>query len=667
MSDSPPSKIARTNSDLDKQIIKNMNDTEAININNDNDNVIISEQLELPDAPNWLEFVAHPLLYKPLKDFVAPQYFTPDEETALTHCIRTQNFAAFQALMKAGADPNTPSRKGVTPISAAAHKGNIHVMQLLIDAGAAVNSLNTSGSTALIQAAHFGHLDAVKLLLKNNATADFANGKGTTALMRASQEGHVDISRELIVASVDVNRKNNEGMNALMLASQRGHSDIVTLLIKAGAAMDEQTSQGSTALMLACKRGHEKCAEVLVSMGAEIYMKDKRERTARDTALRRNHTGLLVWLSTRVQTRRTQEIRHVQRNVLFKELRQAYLKGKLVLNPIEQTVYDLSEAIKKKNNNNIISEFLLGLDSKLPVVAMNPQQIIDKISESNELDFNTIISKLPIYNNYNNNYISFVKKNKGYQDWKWTSLLFKCMSMPNGVFEHIIELLPIPRVWQWSMLRIKRRVRINAFQAIKDMSDAMDGMLGDACIFSGEQSNLLVKINTSPQIHDYLLQQMEMPIALLHSLCKWADVQSLISRYQEEDIEVVFKSSMAREMFDVSIALYRWFKYRLSAVKYLGLVTPSDNAMINSNYSSTMAGLRLVNGSTAQEFDDVDMMEATDAGGEDDNSENEDIEGLVVVDLDTENELIDNQNFNLEDSDNDDGNQMNVVQFGNNM
>ena len=44
-----------------------------------------------------------------------------------------------------------PSKKGVTPISAAAHKGNIHVMQLLIDAGSAVNSLNTSGSTALIQ------------------------------------------------------------------------------------------------------------------------------------------------------------------------------------------------------------------------------------------------------------------------------------------------------------------------------------------------------------------------------------------------------------------------------------------------------------------------------------------------------------------------------------
>jgi ankyrin repeat protein len=50
-----------------------------------------------------------------------------------------------------GADPNLPSKKGVTPISAAAHKGNVALMQPLIDAGAVVNTLNSSGSTALIQ------------------------------------------------------------------------------------------------------------------------------------------------------------------------------------------------------------------------------------------------------------------------------------------------------------------------------------------------------------------------------------------------------------------------------------------------------------------------------------------------------------------------------------
>lgn len=69
----------------------------------------------------------------------------------LTHCIKHQFVEAVEELIIAGADPNLSSRKGVTPISAAAHKGNIRIMEKLMMAGAAVNAINQSGSTALIQ------------------------------------------------------------------------------------------------------------------------------------------------------------------------------------------------------------------------------------------------------------------------------------------------------------------------------------------------------------------------------------------------------------------------------------------------------------------------------------------------------------------------------------
>lgn len=65
--------------------------------------------------------------------------------------IRGLNCLAVSSLLRAGSNPNIPSRKGVTPISAAAHKGDIAIIQLLLDEGANVNSVNTSGSTALIQ------------------------------------------------------------------------------------------------------------------------------------------------------------------------------------------------------------------------------------------------------------------------------------------------------------------------------------------------------------------------------------------------------------------------------------------------------------------------------------------------------------------------------------
>jgi ankyrin repeat protein len=69
----------------------------------------------------------------------------------LTHSIKNQFVEAVDALINAGADPNLSSKKGVTPISAAAHKGNVIIMEKLILAGAAVNAVNQSGSTALIQ------------------------------------------------------------------------------------------------------------------------------------------------------------------------------------------------------------------------------------------------------------------------------------------------------------------------------------------------------------------------------------------------------------------------------------------------------------------------------------------------------------------------------------
>jgi ankyrin repeat protein len=65
--------------------------------------------------------------------------------------VKLQNVGAVAALLEAGADPNMSNRKGVTPISAASHKGNIALMQLLINAGSVVNAVNQSGSTALIQ------------------------------------------------------------------------------------------------------------------------------------------------------------------------------------------------------------------------------------------------------------------------------------------------------------------------------------------------------------------------------------------------------------------------------------------------------------------------------------------------------------------------------------
>jgi hypothetical protein len=69
----------------------------------------------------------------------------------LTYCIRNQNSNAVLSLIKQGDVVNVANLRDVTPLAAAAHKGNGAIMTALIDAGALVDGLNNAGSTALIQ------------------------------------------------------------------------------------------------------------------------------------------------------------------------------------------------------------------------------------------------------------------------------------------------------------------------------------------------------------------------------------------------------------------------------------------------------------------------------------------------------------------------------------
>eukprot|EP01034_Spumella_vulgaris_P041231 gene41231-51041_t len=94
------------------------------------------------------------------------------------------------------------------------------------------------------------------------------------------------------------------------------------------------------------------------------------------------------------------------------------------------------------------------------------------------------------------------------------------MHLPFGLYETVMEYLPLPRVWKWSLPRIERRIELDARQAILDMSCVVDEILCDANIISGlDQTQLLVKAQ------QYLLLQRKMPIQLLQKLCQWEGSQ----------------------------------------------------------------------------------------------------------------------------------------------
>lgn len=73
--------------------------------------------------------------------------------------------------------------------------------------------------------------------------------------------------------------------------------------------------------------------------------------------------------------------------------------------------------------------------------------------------------------------------------------------MPHGVFEHIVDYLPVPRTWQWSLQHLSRRTLLAPQQAAMDISILMDEMLADANIFlEKKQLHLVVKLNKNSMV-----------------------------------------------------------------------------------------------------------------------------------------------------------------------
>lgn len=163
----------------------------------------------------------------------------------------------------------------------------------------------------------------------------------------------------------------------------------------------------------------------------------------------------------------------------------------------------------------------------------------------------------------------------------------------------------------------------------------------------------------SLQVHAFLLEQLDMPEALLETLCSYADTQGMLLRTTEQ--EVSFKPHFARNMLTAAVELYRWHRNHTSALKLLAL-QPYVPALANGSglrAGHNRKGSGESRGTEGDLEDDVDM-ETTDIAGEEEEEGQEDGEEEVSdfegefaqAEADTENEMVvDDGTQILDDSD----------------
>lgn len=153
---------------------------------------------------------------------------------ALIDAVKSDDLAAVERLLRAGANVNETEPDGATALAWAATRVNHDVAALLLRAGANPNLTNELGIGPLALAIAGGAPAMVTQLLEGGADPNIARENGETPLMSAARLGQLDTMKRLLARGAAVNaREKKFGQTALMWAM--GRPDAVRLLLEFGA------------------------------------------------------------------------------------------------------------------------------------------------------------------------------------------------------------------------------------------------------------------------------------------------------------------------------------------------------------------------------------------------------------------------------------------------
>jgi ankyrin repeat protein len=217
-----------------------------------------------------------------------------DGTTALHWAVHWDDQELADLLIRSGAALNASNDLGVTPLWLACENGSPTMIERLLKAGANANLTLSSGETPLMMAARSGNVRGVKLLLSRGAQANAIDqAQGQTALMWATAERHSDVVQALLEAGADVHARSRTwrevvlpaggagtsrrnlaertegGYTALLFAAQQGDIEIAKLLLAAGANVNDAAPAGTSALVVAAHSGHGPLAAYLLERGAD--------------------------------------------------------------------------------------------------------------------------------------------------------------------------------------------------------------------------------------------------------------------------------------------------------------------------------------------------------------------------------------------------------------
>jgi len=150
----------------------------------------------------------------------------------------------------------------VSPLWCAAVAGKVKVVECLVKYGADVNSVSDTGSTPVRSACYMTHLDVVEVLVANNADIQKPNFNGGTCLINSVQSE--ELCEFLLRNGAEVNAQDMQKKTALHYAIQEDRVESTKLLLRYGANPHLLSRLRDDALQIACLKGAKKIFDHLV-------------------------------------------------------------------------------------------------------------------------------------------------------------------------------------------------------------------------------------------------------------------------------------------------------------------------------------------------------------------------------------------------------------------
>ncbi|WP_373073218.1 ankyrin repeat domain-containing protein [Sulfurimonas sp.] len=174
----------------------------------------------------------------------------------------------------------------VAKIATAASIGDIKTIEKELNNGVDINTLSLE-YTPISWAAHNGQLEAVKYLVEHGAKIDAAYPDSYWApLHAASIQGHLDVVKYLVEQGADVNINNAKttndhwGATPLHMAANKGYFKIVKYLSEHGADLSLLDNDGKTPIESASDSKIISYLQQHAKKDRELYLKKQEEKLA---------------------------------------------------------------------------------------------------------------------------------------------------------------------------------------------------------------------------------------------------------------------------------------------------------------------------------------------------------------------------------------------------